>query len=104
RQVVMNLITNASEAIVDRDGVITVRTGSDGRYVAFEVSDTGCGISAEAQSRIFDPFFTTKASGHGLGLVVVQRIVQGFGGVVRFETQLGRGTTFRVLLPSVDKT
>jgi PAS domain S-box-containing protein len=104
RQVIMNLVTNASDAIGDRDGVITLRTAVDGGCVALEVSDTGCGISAEAQPRLFDPFFTTKPTGHGLGLPVVHRIVQRIGGVVRFDTQLGRGTTFRALLPSIHKT
>jgi two-component system, cell cycle sensor histidine kinase and response regulator CckA len=91
RQVVMNLVTNASEAIVDRDGVIRVSTkvvtvGRDspeatsdrlreGDYLQLEVSDAGCGMTTDIQVRIFDPFFTTKPAGHGLGLAVVQGIV-----------------------------
>ena len=100
----MNLVTNASEAIGDRDGVITLRTAVDGGCVALEVSDTGCGIARRRAAPVFDPFFTTKPTGHGLGLPVVHRIVQRIGGVVRFDTQLGRGTTFRALLPSIHKT
>jgi CheY-like chemotaxis protein len=115
RQVVMNLVTNASEAIGERDGVIAIRTApmtasqeplraSANGYVQLEVSDTGCGISPEAQTKIFDPFFTTKLTGHGLGLAVVERIVRGLGGVSQFESEPGRGTTFRILLPSVHET
>jgi PAS domain S-box-containing protein len=112
RQMVMNLVTNASEAIGERDGVIAIRTAlakagheplrdSANGYVELEVSDTGCGISHEAQTKIFDPFFTTKPTGHGLGLAVVARIVRGLGGASQFESEPGRGTTFRILLPSV---
>src|SRR5581483_8109199 len=92
---------NASEAITGRDGIITVRTAIEGQYVVLEVTDTGCGMDADAQARLFDPFFTTKPAGHGLGLAVVRQIVRGINGVIRFETQLGRGTAFRVLLPSL---
>jgi len=103
RQVVMNLVTNASEAIGDCEGVIAIRTAAVGMQVALEVSDTGCGIAAEVQAKLFDPFFTTKPAGHGLGLAVVQRIVRGIDGVIAFETEAGRGATFRVLLPSIDE-
>jgi PAS domain S-box-containing protein len=108
RQVVMNLVTNASEALGDRDGVIRVTTGgvtvtpdatvsegvSPGEYVQLEVSDTGCGISLETQARIFDPFFTTKSSGRGLGLSVVDGIVRNFGGVIQLTSHSGKGATF----------
>ena len=116
RQLVMNLITNASEAIGDRDGVIkvttkkvTVSAGSSqaipeslpsGDYVQLEVSDTGRGMTPEVQSRIFDPFFTTKLTGsHGHGLIVVQRILQRLRGAVKISSVPGKGTTFRVFLP-----
>jgi PAS domain S-box-containing protein len=111
RQVVMNLVTNASEAIGERDGTIMIRTaraasrlnatsGGEAAGVQLEISDTGCGISSDAQTKIFDPFFTTKAAGHGLGLAVVQRIVQGLGGTIQLETEPGRGAAFRIVLPS----
>jgi PAS domain S-box-containing protein len=113
RQVVMNLVTNASEAIGLHGGVIALRTAAAAAantvpsaartYVALEVSDTGCGIPAEAESRVYDPFYTTKSAGHGLGLAVVQRIVHGLGGSIAFETKPDRGTTFRILLPSTDE-
>jgi PAS domain S-box-containing protein len=109
RQVVMNLVTNASEAIGTHDGNIVIRTarskagpdprGEAGEWLELEVSDTGCGISRNAQAHIFDPFFTTKFAGHGLGLAVVQRIVKGLGGVIKLESDPGRGSTFRILLP-----
>jgi PAS domain S-box-containing protein len=116
RQVLMNLITNASEALCEQDGVIRVTTRSlrvgsssddldgpgDGVYVALEVSDTGCGMSPEVHGRLFDPFFTTKPAGHGLGLSVVSGIVRGIGGTVHVVSEVGRGTTFRVLLPAAE--
>jgi PAS domain S-box-containing protein len=115
RQIVMNLVTNASDAIGDRDGVIRVaarrvrpekeltavlETLSEGDYVALEVSDTGRGMSLETRARVFDPFFTTKSPGRGLGLAVVSGIVRGLGGVIHLTSELGKGTTFQILLPS----
>ena len=106
RQLVMNLVTNASEAIGERDGVITIRTqritaGLDRlpnaavECVQLEVCDTGCGVDSQAQARIFDPFFTTKTAGHGLGLAVVQGIVRGLDGAIHLESEPGRGAKFR---------
>lgn len=110
RQVVMNLITNASDAIGDRFGVITVRTGTEtvppssreqapGVYVFLEVSDTGHGMDDDTKSRIFDPFFTTKKGGRGLGLAAVLGIVHEHGGIMKVDSSVGTGTTFRMLLP-----
>ena len=119
RQVVMNLVTNASDAIA-QDGVIRVTTScvkavrdppgavlerlAEGEYVQLEVSDTGCGMSEETQAKVFDPFFTTKSSGHGLGLSVVDGIVRRLGGAIHLTSKLGRGTTFQVLLPRAEPT
>jgi two-component system, cell cycle sensor histidine kinase and response regulator CckA len=119
RQVVMNLITNASEAIGDREGTITLRTGAlscdrdyfadavgnserhvAGTYVFLEVSDTGVGMNAETLARIFDPFFSTKFAGRGLGLAAVLGIVRGHKGVLKVSSEPGKGTTFRILLPA----
>ena len=114
RQVVMNLIMNASEAIGDRDGVIRVTTCGvrldsttsvatgplhNGEYVQLEVSDTGSGIPLEMQSNVFDPFFTTKSSGHGLGLAIVDGIVRSLGGAIQLTSKIGNGTTFQILFP-----
>ena len=112
RQIVMNLITNASEAIGERDGVILVlterATGSnvpgaedlpEGDYLRLQVSDTGSGMTPESQSRLFDPFFTTKFAGRGMGLAVVQGIVRGHGGAVHVVSSLGKGTSVEILLP-----
>lgn len=120
RQVIMNLITNASEALGDKKGVITVATGvmecdeaylsesylddhlPGGAYVYLEVSDTGCGMDNEARRRIFDPFFTTKFTGRGLGLAAVLGIVRGHKGAIKVYSEMDKGTTFRVLLPAME--
>ncbi|HJZ98203.1 MAG TPA: ATP-binding protein, partial [Candidatus Solibacter sp.] len=112
RQVVMNLITNASDAIGERDGTIRVITRRvtlkgqsaeaalpDGDYVELEVSDTGCGMSPQTQAKVFDPFFTTKSAGRGLGLAVVQGIVRSLSGAIQLTSEPDRATTFQVLLP-----
>ncbi len=115
RQVVMNLVINASEAIGAKHGVITLTTahvrrdrdqGRDtaadlpqGDYVRLEVSDTGCGIVAEAEAKIFEPFFSTKFAGRGMGLAVVKGIVRDHGGSIDVASVPGQGTTIRVLLP-----
>jgi signal transduction histidine kinase/CheY-like chemotaxis protein len=117
RQVVMNLITNAAEAIGVQDGLITVRTGvveadqaylSDtyldddlpqGPYVFVDVADTGCGMDEATRSKIFDPFFTTKFTGRGLGLAAVLGIVRSHQGAIKVESEPGRGTSFKVLFP-----
>ena len=108
RQVVMNLIINASEAIGEMDGVIHVATSQvtgdpaeDGaaRYLRLEVSDTGCGMPESVRSKIFDPFFSTKFAGRGMGLAVVQGIVRDHGGAITLISEPGRGTTFEIVLP-----
>jgi len=117
RQVVMNLVINAADAIGDRSGVVTIRVRhlradaayladahpdtalEAGSYAALEVSDTGAGMDAATQARIFDPFFTTKFAGRGLGLAAVLGIVRGHGGALRIYSELGHGSTFRIVLP-----
>ncbi len=100
QQVVMNLILNASDALGEKDGVISVKTSlTAGKYVCLEVSDTGSGMSRETQARIFDPFFSTKFAGRGLGLAVVQGIVRGHKGSIELTSAPGMGTTFRIFLP-----
>jgi len=117
-QVVMNLVINASEAIGEGDGVITISTGSlacsreflqeiwlderlpEGRYVTLEVADTGCGMDKETLARIFDPFFTTKFTGRGLGMAAVLGIVRGHRGAIKAYSEPGRGTTFKVFFPA----
>ena len=117
RQIVMNLVINASEAIGERSGVIALATGlvradreyladsrlagdlSEGDYVFLEASDTGCGMTPEIQARIFEPFFTTKFTGRGLGLAAVLGIVRGHRGALKVDSVPGKGSTFRLLLP-----
>ena len=115
RQLLLNLITNASEALRGDAGVITVRLSEvrldesspdaktkphDGPYLRLEVSDTGCGMTEVIRARIFDPFFTTKGPGRGLGLAANQGIVHSHGGQISVDSTPGRGTRFEVLLPS----
>lgn len=116
RQVVMNLVTNASEALRERDGVIrlttrhvkiepnssaaTVNHLPSEDYLWLEVCDTGCGMSHQTLARAFDPFFSTKSGGHGMGLAVVAGIVRGLGGSIQLTSEPGRGTTFQISLPS----
>ncbi len=118
RQILMNLVINASDAFDGRSGVIEITTGvmradaayfagtnlapvlPEGDYVFLEVSDNGCGMDAETQKRIFDPFFTTKFTGRGLGLAAVLGIVRGHKGALKVYSEVGRGSTFKLLLPS----
>ena len=117
RQVVMNLLTNASDALGDQTGTISIITGKmqadaeylsqgfptsslpAGSYVFVEIRDTGCGMDEETIRRIFDPFFTTKFTGRGLGLAAALGIVRSHRGVIRVESELGKGSVFRILLP-----
>ena len=98
QQVLVNLIKNAMQAMT-KGGALNVQTGegSDGVWVS--IADTGGGIPQEELNRIFEPFYTTKKKGSGLGLMIVQRIVRAHGGRIELESQVGRGTTFRIWLP-----
>jgi len=118
RQIVMNLVINASEAIGTKSGIIAITTGcmvcekkylrdvwlrenlEEGLYVFLEVADTGCGMNRETLARIFDPFFTTKFSGRGLGMAAVLGIVKGHKGAIRVYSEQGKGSTFKILLPA----
>jgi signal transduction histidine kinase len=95
-----NLVINARQAI-GAEGVITLRCGGDAHQVWIEVADTGCGMTPDVQARIFDPYFTTKPPGQGtgLGLTAVARFVRGSNGIVQVESELHRGTTFRLRFP-----
>ena len=116
-QVIMNLVTNAAEAIGDGEGTITVTLAAEnydrvsldelapdaelkaGEYVRLSVADDGDGMSDETLTRLFDPFYTTKRAGRGLGLAAVRGIVQGHGGFITTDSELGRGTCFTLGLP-----
>ncbi|NVN90411.1 MAG: response regulator [Desulfuromonadales bacterium] len=117
-QVVMHLIINASEAIGDDGGVITVTTSAvhcdkdclnsiapsdrlpEGTYVVLEVVDTGCGMDHDITEKIFDPFFTTKFTGRGLGLAAVHGIIRGHKGAINVYSEPGKGSTFKIILPA----
>lgn len=120
RQVLMNLIVNASDAIGERQGVISLTTGTvnadheylagsfmapelpEGQYAFVEVADDGVGMDKDTQNKIFDPFFTTKFTGRGLGLAAVLGIVRGHGGAIKVYSEPGQGSVFRVLFPIKD--
>lgn len=119
KQVLINLVTNASEALEDKSGMITLTTGKiwadrkylaetyvddnlpSGFYVYIEVSDTGCGIDKENQLRIFEPFYTTKFTGRGLGLAAVMGIVRGHNGAIKIYSEVNRGSIFKIIIPSI---
>jgi PAS domain S-box-containing protein len=118
RQVIMNLITNASDALGGESGVVAVTTGvlhcdqayfmdtflndqlPEGQYVYLEVTDTGCGMDSETRARVFDPFFTTKFTGRGLGLAAVLGIVRGHKGTLKVYSEPGKGSVFKVFFPA----
>lgn len=119
RQVLTNLVINASEALGDKLGTIFVATGSmqvdrdflattcsesdlpEGEYVFLRVRNAGCSIDRATMARIFDPFFTTKRAGRGLGLAATLGIVRGSGGAIKVESSPGRGTEFTLLFPAL---
>ncbi len=117
RQLILNLIVNAAEAVGENEGFIKLTTQlvkadynylaktlkrpdlQVGNYVLFEVTDSGSGMDEETLAKIFDPFFTTKFTGRGLGLSAVQGIVRGHKGTLHIESEVNKGTVFKVLLP-----
>jgi two-component system cell cycle sensor histidine kinase/response regulator CckA len=117
RQIVMNMVTNASEAIGEKSGLITITTGlmradrdylnsahlspeiPEADYVCIEVADTGVGMDELTLSKVFDPFFTTKFTGRGLGMAAVLGIVRGHSGAIKVESAPLKGTRFKLLLP-----
>jgi two-component system, cell cycle sensor histidine kinase and response regulator CckA len=121
-QIIMNLVINASEALEDNSGLISITTGcldcdrnylkevwseekmSEGQYVCLEVADTGCGMDKNTMAKLFDPFFTTKFTGRGLGMAAVQGIVKGHKGSIKVFSEKGQGTTFKILLPASNRT
>lgn len=119
RQVIMNMVTNANEAIGADQGSISITTGTrqynktclnniytdeyiaDGNYVCLNFTDTGCGMDEETLKKLFDPFFTTKFTGRGLGLASVIGIVRGHQGTIQVDSKPGEGTTFALYFPTV---
>jgi len=120
RQVLVNLVTNASEALEEGSGSVSIRTGSrhcseeflhaahlaeplpPGQYAFLEVRDTGCGMGREVSEKMFDPFFTTRFAGRGLGLPAVLGIVRGHRGAIELDTAPGQGTLIRLYFPALE--
>lgn len=120
QQIVMNLITNASDAIGEKAGVISITTGAmecdkkylsdsridekppEGKFVYLEVEDTGCGMNEETLQRLFDPFFTTKFTGRGLGMSAFLGIVRSHKGAIIVKSKVNEGTTIRLLFPALE--
>ena len=102
-QVVINLVTNACQALPSRDGKVAITTSLDGDWILIEVADDGIGIPSENIARVTDPFFTTKRAngGSGLGLAVTSRIVSNHGGTINFSSKVGAGTRVSIRLPAV---
>lgn len=121
RQVLMNLVVNAGEALQDKGGVVRIHTSRQhfhegeldapwqeeplpaGDYVVLQVSDTGCGMGPETQKRIFEPFYTTKFTGRGLGLSAVLGIVHSHNGALHLTSKTGEGSTFTLFFPVAKK-
>jgi signal transduction histidine kinase/CheY-like chemotaxis protein len=121
RQVIMNLVINASEAIGNKSGVIAINTGcmdcdrsylkdvwlnenlTDGLYVFIEIADSRCGMDKDTLTKLFDPFFTTKFTGRGLGMAAVLGIVRSHKGAVKIYSEPDKGSTFKILLPASGK-
>jgi PAS domain S-box-containing protein len=121
RQIMINLVINASESIGNMNGDITIATGSGqcdqdfldknglpehlapGLYTFFAITDTGCGMDEETKAKLFDPFFTTKFPGRGLGMSAVLGIVKGHGGFITISSAPGQGATIKVFFPWDDR-
>ena len=117
-QVIMNLLTNAVDAVGEASGTVMIKTGEitpapdelrkyffgedlpEGKYVFMEITDPGVGMDRETVEKAFDPFYTTKETGRGLGLSAVMGIIRGHRGAIRVESEPGKGSTFKVILPA----
>lgn len=99
KQVILNLVKNAAEAMGDQGGTLTLQVGRDEDTIHLDLIDTGPGMSPETKERIFQPYFSTKEAGTGLGLVMVKRILERHGGRVHCESAPGSGTRFRLEFP-----
>jgi signal transduction histidine kinase len=101
-RVFTNIINNAIQSI-NGGGEVRISTGTEGKFGCVKITDTGCGIPAENLNKIFEPLFTTKPKGVGLGMAISKRLVEQNDGEIEVESTVGKGTTFTVKLPLMDK-
>ena len=99
KQVILNILLNAYDALADEEGLISVRISNNDDFSVLQISDTGCGIEPENQNSIFLPFFSTKADGTGLGLEISHRLVEEMGGRITFKSELEKGSDFFIQFP-----
>ena len=103
RQVLMNLILNARDAMKEKGGMLRINAAEEAEFTQIEISDTGCGIDPEKLHYIFTPFYTDgKKNGNGLGLAFCQKTIESHGGCISVDSQLDHGTHFKILLPKSD--
>jgi len=101
QEVFMNIIRNSADAMPD-GGVIDVAASKNKGFIKVQIKDNGVGIEKDVLSRIFEPFFTTKQKGTGLGLAITYSIIQEHGGELKYDSEIGKGTTATILLPFAD--
>jgi len=99
RQVMLNILLNAFQALPEKTGQIKISGANSGPEVRLRIEDNGVGMDEDVLKKIFDPFFTTKPNGTGLGLSIVHRTVTELGGQISVESEPGRGTAFQLVFP-----
>lgn len=101
RQVLMNLVLNARQAMQEKGGMFSVTAHKESEFTRIEISDTGCGVAPDKLHQIFTPFYTNgKKNGNGLGLAFCRKVIESHGGCISVDSQVDKGTRFKILLPN----